>query len=137
MVLGSGSLIELAWPSCHAALARLLSLQPRQTSQTMWTDFIYNSYIIALLLVSVGVSSCSKVQWKLYAKMRCILFTATAIVFCIVEPRRVSSSVADLDPGSGAFLTPGSGIWCFLVPWIWIRDIFSRSLIFWEPSKNF
>jgi hypothetical protein len=25
-------------------------------------------------------------------------------------------SVADLDPGSGAFLIPGSGIWCLLTP---------------------
>ncbi len=30
----------------------------------------------------------------------------------------VGVSVADPDPGSGAFLTPGSGIWCLFDPWI-------------------
>jgi hypothetical protein len=36
----------------------------------------------------------------------------------ILEKRRVRFSVADPDPGSGAFLTPGSGIRCLFDPWI-------------------
>ncbi len=43
-------------------------------------------------------------------------------------------SVADQEPGSGAFLTPGSGIGFFRIP-----DLGSRipNPYFWELSDNF
>jgi hypothetical protein len=60
-------------------------------------------------------------------------------------PPVVQINVADPDPGSGAFLTPGSGIRCLFDPWI--RDRFfpdpgsqthifeSLVTIFWVKSS--
>ncbi len=52
-----------------------------------------------------------------------------------------TTSVADPDPGSGAFLTPGSGIRNRFIPDLgsWISDPGSRipNSYFWELSDNF
>ncbi len=50
------------------------------------------------------------------------------------ESTTLRSSVADPDPGSGAFLTPGSGIGFFWIPDLgsWIPNPY-----FWELSDNF
>ncbi len=45
-----------------------------------------------------------------------------------------SSSVADPDPGSSAFLTPGSGIGFFRIPGLGSRIL---NPYFWELSDNF
>ncbi len=62
------------------------------------------------MLLKTGMSVKTAVFYNL---------VSTVLSFAGMVGSNVKTSVADPDPGSGAFLTPGSGIRCLFDPWIW------------------